>query len=108
MSRKRTTAIPPEVQHMADRVYMLRHAKRLTQSALAQAAGCSTATISDLETKKLGTVDIANLVALARVLETTPNELLGWDTAVTASVAPSTPPPPRPRRAARKAVGDAA
>ena len=79
MSRRRATPIPKEVKHLADRVYMLRHEKRLTQSKLAHAVGCSTAAISDLETGKLGTVDISRLVALARVLGTTTDDLLGLD-----------------------------
>jgi transcriptional regulator with XRE-family HTH domain len=68
------------MRHLAERVYILRHTKRLSQNALAKAVGCSTATISNLETHKLSTIGIELLVALARVLGTSVDDLLGTST----------------------------
>jgi transcriptional regulator with XRE-family HTH domain len=65
------------MDHLADRVYILRHTKRMDQATLAKAVGCSPATISNLETKKLGNIHIDHLVALARVLSTSTDDLLG-------------------------------
>ena len=77
MPRKRLTPLSPTALHLADRVYVLRHTKRLTQRELAEAVGCSPATISGLESKKLGDITLKHLVALARVLGTTTDDLLG-------------------------------
>lgn len=79
MPRKRLTPVSPTAQHLADRVYVLRHTKRLTQRELAQAIGCSPATISGLESKKIGDITLEHLKALARVLGTTTDDLLGMD-----------------------------
>jgi len=65
------------MEHLAQRVYILRHTKRLSQQELARRVGCSTATISNLETNKLKTITIDHLVALARVLRTSVDDLLG-------------------------------
>ena len=65
------------MEHLAQRVYILRHTKRLNQQELAKRAGCSTATISNLETNKLKNLTIDHLVALAQVLETSVDDLLG-------------------------------
>jgi transcriptional regulator with XRE-family HTH domain len=65
------------MEHLAQRVYILRHTKRMSQQELARAIGCSTATISNLETGKLSTITVDHLVALARTLGTTTDDLLG-------------------------------
>lgn len=65
------------MEHLAQRVYILRHTKRLSQQELARRISCSTATISNLETNKLKTITIDHLVALARVLGTSVDDLLG-------------------------------
>ena len=81
---QRSGTQPPESQggqspmeHLAERVYLLRHTKRMNQHALARAVGCSPTTISNLETKKLSDLSITHLVAFARILETSTDDLLG-------------------------------
>lgn len=75
--RKGKPSTPTPMEHLADRVYILRHTKRMSQHELARAVGCSPTTISNLETKKLGDISITHLVSLARVLETSADDLLG-------------------------------
>jgi transcriptional regulator with XRE-family HTH domain len=65
------------MEHLADRVYILRHTKRMSQHELARAVGCSPTTISNLELKKVGDISIDHLVALARVLGASTDDLLG-------------------------------
>jgi transcriptional regulator with XRE-family HTH domain len=77
MARRRTTPLSPEALHLADRVYILRHTKRLTQQELAKAVGCSPSTISGIENRQADSLTLAHLAALARVLETTVDDLLG-------------------------------
>jgi transcriptional regulator with XRE-family HTH domain len=64
---------------LANRVYMLRHGRRMSQQELARAVGCSPVTISNLEQQKLKTLTIDNLVSLARVFDVTVDYLLGRD-----------------------------
>jgi transcriptional regulator with XRE-family HTH domain len=78
MSKRLVKPISPAALHLAEQVLLRRRARHLTQAALAEAVGCSMATISNLETKKLGDVTLENLLALAKALETTPHELIGW------------------------------
>jgi transcriptional regulator with XRE-family HTH domain len=49
----------------------------MTQHELAKAVGCSPSTISGIENKKIGDVTLEHLVALARVLGTSTDDLLG-------------------------------
>lgn len=65
------------IDHLARRVFILRRTQRMTQRALAHAVGCSPAIVSKLETGKLYTIKLDYLVAFARVLDTSVDDLLG-------------------------------
>jgi transcriptional regulator with XRE-family HTH domain len=60
------------------RVGMLRRRKHLSQQELAARVAASPTTISNIEQGKMTGLHLDHLVGLAQVLETSPNELLGW------------------------------
>jgi transcriptional regulator with XRE-family HTH domain len=74
MEQKR---ISPHMRVLAERVHLLRRRVRLSQSALAKRAGMSPTTLSNIEQAKIPTITVEHLVALAEVLNTSPNCLLG-------------------------------
>lgn len=69
--------ISPHMRVLAERVHLLRRRLRLSQSALAKRAGMSPTTLSNIEQAKMPTITVEHLVALAEVLNTSPNCLLG-------------------------------
>jgi transcriptional regulator with XRE-family HTH domain len=60
------------------RVGMLRRRKHLSQERLASLVAASPTTISNIEQGKLNGLHLDHLVGLALALETSPNDLLGW------------------------------
>jgi DNA-binding Xre family transcriptional regulator len=66
------------MEELGLRVGMLRRRKKLSQKALAEAIASSPTTVSNIEQGKLTGLHLDHLIGLAQVLETSPNELLGW------------------------------
>ena len=60
------------------RVGLLRRRKHLSQQELAARVAASPTTISNIEQGKMTGLHLDHLVGLALVLETSPNDLLGW------------------------------
>jgi transcriptional regulator with XRE-family HTH domain len=60
------------------RVGLLRRRKHLSQQELAARVAASPTTISNIEQGKMTGLHLDHLVGLAQVLETSPNDLLGW------------------------------
>lgn len=58
------------------RIRELRESRGLSQDALATAAGVRQATISELERRRGGKVDLDVLERIARVLDVAPGELI--------------------------------
>jgi DNA-binding Xre family transcriptional regulator len=83
--------IPEHMRTLAERVHQLRRRQRFSQAEIAKSAGMSPTTLSNIEQAKAATITVEHLVALAQVLGTTPDDLLGMQ--------PSTRRP-RPRTAA--------
>jgi transcriptional regulator with XRE-family HTH domain len=69
--------IPAHMKTLADEVHRLRRQRRLSQAVLAKRAGMSSTTLSHIEQVKARSITVEHLVALAAVLETSPNVLLG-------------------------------
>jgi transcriptional regulator with XRE-family HTH domain len=69
--------IPKHMQILAERVHVLRRRQRLSQAELAKSAGMSPTTLSNIEQAKAPTITVEHLMALAEVLQTSPNGLLG-------------------------------
>jgi transcriptional regulator with XRE-family HTH domain len=69
--------IPPYMQTLGERVHVLRRRLRLSQAELARQAGMSPTTLSNIEQAKMPTITVEHLMALAEVLGTSPNRLLG-------------------------------
>jgi transcriptional regulator with XRE-family HTH domain len=70
-------AIPTHMHTMAERVHRLRRQQRYSQALLAKDAQMSPTTLSNIEQAKMSTITVEHLVALARVLGTVPDYLLG-------------------------------
>jgi DNA-binding XRE family transcriptional regulator len=85
--------IPDHMRILAERVHLLRRRQRFSQAAIAKSAGMSPTTMSNIEQAKMPTITVEHLVALARVLGTVPDYLLGL------SDNPRPPKRPRPRTA---------
>src|SRR5262245_61712497 len=69
--------IPPYMQVLGERVHLIRRRLRWSQAEIARQAGMSPATLSNIEQAKLSTITVEHLMALAEVLQTSPNGLLG-------------------------------
>src|SRR5262245_28941523 len=84
--------IPKHMQMLAWRVYGLRRHQRHSQASLAKEANTRPTTMSNIEQAKMTTITVEHLVALAQVLGTTPNYLLGMGPEDALTEAPTTPP----------------
>ena len=73
--------IPDYMRTLAERVYLLRRRLRDSQAEIAKQAGMSSTTLSNIEQAKAPTITVEHLVALARVLRTSPGYLLGLEPA---------------------------
>jgi transcriptional regulator with XRE-family HTH domain len=71
--------IPGHMRRLAERVHMLRRRQRFSQAALAKSAGMSPTTLSNIEQAKMPTITVEHLMALAQVLQTSPDWLLGLE-----------------------------
>ena len=69
--------IPSYMRVLGERVHLLRRRRRWAQSELAKRAGMSPTTLSNIEQAKMPTITVEHLVALAQVLQISPNGLLG-------------------------------
>src|SRR5689334_18050716 len=69
--------IPPYMRVLGERVHLLRRRLRLSQLELAKRAGMSPTTLSNIEQAKMPTITVEHLVALGRVLNASPDCLLG-------------------------------
>lgn len=69
--------VPPYMVTLGEEVLRLRRRKGLLQAELAKLAGMSTTTLSNIEKKKLPSITVEHLMALAEHLEASPNILLG-------------------------------
>lgn len=67
-----------KVRGIGRRVRIIREMKGLTLEEFGKRLGCSKQFISAFESKN--TISIGTMVAVCRVLEITPNTLLGYDT----------------------------
>jgi transcriptional regulator with XRE-family HTH domain len=81
--------IPTYMHTLAERVHVLRRRERYSQAEIAKQARMSPTTLSNIEQAKAPTITVEHLVALAQVLGTSPDYLLGME--------------PPTRRAQRKA-----
>ena len=66
------------INRIGERIRTIRKLKGLTVENLSEKLGCTKQFISVLETSNR--LSVGTLIALCRVLETTPNILLGYDT----------------------------
>ena len=73
--------IPDHMRTLAERVYVLRRRQRYSQAEIAKQADMSSTTLSNIEQAKAPTITVEHLVALARVLGTSPGYLLGLEPA---------------------------
>lgn len=64
---------------LSNKLRSLRRARGLTLEAVAEAVGTSKQTIHRYETGAIANVPAEKVEALARVLDVTPNALMGWD-----------------------------
>jgi len=71
--------IPMYMQTMAERVHLLRRRERYSQAEIAKQAEMSPTTLSNIEQAKAPTITVEHLVALAQVLGTSPDYLLGME-----------------------------
>jgi len=71
--------IPEYMRTLAERVYVLRRRHRYSQAEIARQAEMSSTTLSNIEQAKAPTITVEHLVALARVLGTSPGYLLGLE-----------------------------
>jgi transcriptional regulator with XRE-family HTH domain len=69
--------IPEHMRTLAERVHLLRRRQRWSQAELAKNAGMSPTTLSNIEQAKAPTITVEHLVALAHILGTSPDYLLG-------------------------------
>ena len=69
--------IPDYMRTLAERVHLLRRRQRYSQAEIAKRADMSPTTLSNIEQAKAPTITVEHLVALARVLGTSPDALLG-------------------------------
>jgi len=63
-----------------DRIRQLREAKKLTQEELARLLDTKRQTISKYEKGIVTNIPSDRIEAMARILDTTPEYILGWDT----------------------------
>lgn len=66
------------MRQLGEKVGLLRRRKRLSQKMLAAAIQSSPTTVSNIEQGKLSGLHLDHLLGLARALEVSPNDLLGW------------------------------
>ena len=99
--------IPDYMAILGERVHVLRRRVRMSQAALARLAGMSPTTLSNIEQAKMRTITLEHLVALARILNASPNDLLGMDAESSTQERPvqdTTAAPPTKRQRSRKAA----
>jgi transcriptional regulator with XRE-family HTH domain len=90
-----------DLQRLGERLLLTRRRKGLSQGELAQVAQVDLSLISRIERGIKPSLSVEVLGRLATALDTSPNDLLGWDERQSAKPAPQ-PPAKRPR--ARKAA----
>jgi transcriptional regulator with XRE-family HTH domain len=90
-----------DLQRLGERLLLTRRRKGLSQGELAQVAQVDLSLISRIERGVKPSLSVEVLGRLATALDTSPNDLLGWEERQPAPPAPKTTPKRQRTRAAK-------
>ena len=100
-----TRAKVVDLQRMGERLLLARRRRRLSQGELAQLAQVDLSLISRIERGVKPSLSVEVLGRLAAALDTSPNDLLGWEERPSALPAPQPSPAKRPQTWKTASVG---